>query len=117
MLTVQQAHVEPAGGTQWRIRWRLTNAGVEPLAVVSAWLPNGRFRSQEWTLEPPLAPPPGASVELDSLVAWSEPPGTVVENGFLILRLADGSGMFARLTVTAGPSGEPHAVCETVTAG
>jgi hypothetical protein len=112
-LLVEQLSAE-ALGERWRIVWRIRNRGVDPLAVTSAWLPHGRFRSPEWRLEPPLSLPPDGQAILPSEVAWREPPGTVVENGFLILRLERWRA-FARLTITAGPSAEPQAVCEAVT--
>jgi hypothetical protein len=114
-LSINQLSAERSGA-EWRIRWRIANLGSSSTAILSAWLPHSRFRGREWTLSPPLVLPAGGEVELDSLVAWREPPGMTVENAFLILRLSEGR-MFARLSVTAGPSGEPGAICEAVTAG
>jgi hypothetical protein len=45
-------------------------------------------------------------------VRFAEAPGTVIENPFLILRVADGDEVWrvlARVSVTAGPGGEPIA--------
>jgi len=110
---VEQALAERSGEA-WRIMWRLRNAGGEAIAIHSAWLPHGRFRSREWQLEPPLRMEPGAESLLESYVAWDEPPGAVVENGFLSLRL-EGWRVFARLTITALPDGSPSAVAESIT--
>ena len=112
-LAVQQASADPTGDA-WHINWRITNTGRDPIALHSAWLPHGRFRSQEWQLDPPLHIPAGGEATLESRVKWQEEPGTVVENGFLILRL-DGWRVFARLTIIRLPDGSPQAICEGVT--
>ena len=113
MLSIEQISAAPAPDG-WHIRWRIGNPDPEPVTIFGAWLPHSRFRSAELALS--LCHWGLGSVELNSVVAWNEPAGTAVANAFLILRLAS-SRAFARLTVTAGADGEPHAVCEAVTAG
>jgi hypothetical protein len=116
MLEIEAASVE-AAGSHWLVRWRLRNPDPGLVSVVGAWLPHSQFRSREWPLEPPLDLPPGGEALLDSRVAFHEAAGTVVENGFLILRLSGGARLFARLRVTAGPDGSPEPVCEAVSSG
>jgi hypothetical protein len=114
MLAVEQVAGSRVG-EGWLVRWRIRNAGPDAATIHAAWLPHGRFRSQEWRLDPPLVVPAGGEGLLDSSVAWNEQPGTVVENGFLILRLDGGLRVFARLRITSGADWAPAAVCESVT--
>lgn len=61
---------------------------------------------------------PGQSVQLEFSVACGEPPGTVIENAFLILRvlwLEEAWWVFARLRVVIDSEGGPRAETETVT--
>jgi len=51
---------------------------------------------------------------LERTVQCDDPPGTVVENTFLILRLED-RRIFARLTIEVDAEGLPHQRCEAVT--
>jgi hypothetical protein len=92
----------------------VANSGSEAVELTSLWLPHGRFRSEEAQLEPPPQLPAGASLELPSVVRFVEEPGSIVENGFLILTSPDWQ-VFARLRITAGRGGEPRADVESVT--
>ncbi|HZU06126.1 MAG TPA: hypothetical protein VFB73_09130 [Chloroflexota bacterium] len=103
---------------QWQVRWRLTNAGPQPLHILSTWLPHSRFRGAEQAFDPPLTLAPGASRTLELAVACHEPPGTVVENAFLILRVLWGAEpwrILARLRVVVDPAGGPVMYCERIT--
>ena len=72
---------------RWLCTWRIHNLGQEPLQLLAAGLPHGRFRSEEQELSPPPNVLPGESARLALTVACGEPAGTVVENAFLILRV------------------------------
>jgi hypothetical protein len=103
---------------QWRVSWRLTNAGPRPLRILSAWLPHSRFRGPEQAFDPPLALAPGTSLTLELAVACREPPGTVVENAFLILRVLWGAEpwrVLARLRVVCDSQGGPVMYGERIT--
>ena len=65
----------------------MQNLGQKPCAVLSAWLPHDKFSSHQKTIAPPLRLLPGESTLLELLVPCYEPPGSVVDNAFLILRL------------------------------
>jgi hypothetical protein len=115
--------VEPvacrAGPTpdRWLVAFRLENAGPHPLEILAARLPHGRFRAEERALAPSLRLAPGESALLERCVSCGEPPGTVVENAFLILRLLSRDRpwrLFARLRVTFDPSGTPQPICEAI---
>ena len=61
---------------------------------------------------------PGKEASLELTVSCREPPGTVVENAFLILRLLRRGRpwrLFARHRVIFDEAGAPEPVCEVVT--
>ena len=72
----------------------------------------------ERRFDPPPTLAPGETIDLEMGVACAEPPGTVVENAFLILR-AFWKGrewrVLARMLVTIGGHGAPTVVTEVVT--
>jgi hypothetical protein len=76
---------------------------------LSAQHPHSQFRAPQTKIDRELAPKAAAEVALP--VRFSESPGAVVENPFLILRLReDGDWLvLARVRVTAGSRGEPIA--------
>ena len=91
------------------VTWRITNDDQRPLRLLGAKQPHAQFRAPETALDLEIAP--GASANVTLPVSFAEPPGTVVENPFLILRLLgpDEWRVLARVRVTAGPLGEPLA--------
>ena len=106
-------HVEPftTEGTagSWSVRWRIANDGDRPIRLMNAIQPHSQFRTPETRVDRELAP--GATAEVSLPVRFGEPPGTVVENPFLILFVRE-SGywrVLARVRVTAGMNGEPIA--------
>ncbi len=94
----------------WVVHWHVRNEGNRRLRLIAAIHPHAQFRTPETAVEREIAP--GAETDLVLPVRFDETPGTVVENPFLILRLADGDQewrVLARVSVTAGPRGEPIA--------
>jgi hypothetical protein len=77
--------------------------------LLNAQHPHSQFRTAETKLDREIAA--GAATEVALPVRFSEIPGGVVENPFLILRLRDGGEwrVLARVRVTAGSDGEPIA--------
>jgi hypothetical protein len=72
--------------------------------------PHAQFRTPETALKHELAP--GEETDIVLPVRFTEIQGTVVENPFLILRIADGDAewrVLVRVSVTAGTRGEPIA--------
>jgi hypothetical protein len=111
-----QSTAEPG---RWRAGWSVRNLSTERVQLLEAWLPHGRFRAAAQSLASGLQVAPGESALLELCVACSEPPGTVVENAFLILRLTwreQAWRVLARLQVTFDGAGNPHQACEAVTA-
>src|SRR5581483_8133862 len=82
-VTVASRSATEDPGT-WDFRWAVRNLSGEALALLAAWLPHGRFRSPRREIEPPTRVEPGGQVEIELAVQAKEPPGTVVENCFVI---------------------------------
>ncbi|HEX8967041.1 MAG TPA: hypothetical protein VF937_04120 [Chloroflexota bacterium] len=106
------------GHGHWRVTWRVSNDTRDWLQLDDAWIPHGRFHASGHL---PLSETirPGASTEITCPVESSEPPGAVVDNAFLILRVrAGGRGwrLFARMRVAFDARSWPVPVVETVTA-
>ncbi|MEX2599640.1 MAG: hypothetical protein WD533_08300 [Dehalococcoidia bacterium] len=118
-LHVAQAQPAMKGSDAlWDVVFRVANGGGGDVSLLAAWLPHGRFRCAEISLEgmPPLGT--GAETGIAFPVAFDEPPGVVVENCFVILRVGwqrDVWRVLARLTVSAGDDGAPAAKTELVT--
>jgi hypothetical protein len=93
----------------WVVTWHVVNEGDRPLRIATAQHPHSQFRTPETPLDIEIAP--GASADLTLPVRFSESPGVVVENAFLIVRLRerDEWRVLARVSVTAGTRGEPLA--------
>ena len=103
---------------RWRTNWSIDNVGEAALEIFTARLPHGRFRSKEKVFAPPVIIAPGGNGRLEIEARCSEPPGTEVENGFLILRVAHGTQQWlilARLRVTIDDRRTPAAATELIT--
>jgi hypothetical protein len=110
-------HPEPVSG-RWRVAWHIQNLGQSPLQILAARLPHSRFRSEEWALTPPPQLLPGERVQLECPVTCNEPPETVVENAFVILRVLwqeEPWRIFARLRVVFDAQCRPQTTTEVVT--
>ncbi|HEY2987413.1 MAG TPA: hypothetical protein VGL11_06785 [Candidatus Binatia bacterium] len=104
---------------RWKVTWRIENLGAQPLKILAARCPHGKFRCEEREITPAadLEPDQNAHVELE--VLCREPSGSVVENAFLILRvLWDGNPwlILARLRVAMNGDGSPITATELITA-
>lgn len=116
--------VEPASrwagsaSDEWIFRWEVTNLGSEPLEIWGAWLPHGRFRGDRRELDPRAVLPARRSARLELPVRCAEPPGTVVENAFLILNVGwrrEPWRIFVRLRITFDGEGVPADTVELIT--
>ncbi len=114
-----RATIEPAGyqpGSdpgRWRVSWRIRNHGEAAFQLLDAHIPHHGFHAGHQPLTGALPPGEGARIEL--AIAHSAQTGDVIDNAFLIVRVAQ-AGMewrvFARLRVTIGPEGEPDNTCQ-----
>lgn len=103
---------------RWLVTWRIENLGQQPLRILAARLPHDRFRTEEQGLVPAPMLSGRESAQLELPVECHEPPGAVVENAFLILRvlsLEEPWRVFARLRVAFDDEGGPQATTEVVT--
>ena len=117
-LRVKQESKAPGARGQWVVGWRLQNQGVDPLEILTARCPHGKFRGKERELSPAPKLLPGESTRIEMPVACGEKPGTVVENAFLILRVFwqdKAWQVFARFTVAFDQDGAPECATELVT--
>jgi hypothetical protein len=106
-LQVEVASVRPVQPGVWQVTWKLAGQDV----LESAWVPHGRFRGEgRLTLSPAQALP----LSLTMTVHADEPPGTVVENAFLILVLS-GWRVFVRMRVEFDSQAVPNPIPELVT--
>ncbi len=115
-VAVEDVQATDAPG-RWRVSWRVANDGQESVHLEQAWLPHGQFRGDGRV---PLAEtiPGGGAVRLRAEVSAHEPPGTSVENAFLILVVAAGGQrwrVFARMTVVFDEQSVPCPRLEQVT--
>ena len=113
MTKAPRVRVEPfrSEGTSgdWTVRWRITNDSGGPIRVLSAQHPHSQFRTPQTSLDNDIAR--GAMAEIALPARFTELPGVIVENAFLILVFRQGSDwrLLARVRVTAGPEGRPIA--------
>ena len=118
MALDQVSRVRAQRPGRWLMSWQIQNLGQGTLKILSALLPHGRFRCEEEELDPILMMQPKESAPLDFSVKCEEPPGTIVENAFLILRvLWEGEPwrILARLRVFISEGGVPETTTELVT--
>ena len=102
----------------WTCSWRIRNLEDAPAKILTTWLPHDQFISENQEHQPPLDLPALGSIDLVVVVGCSEAVGTVIENAFVILRVAfRGSEwrVFARQQVRVDNQGAPQATCQLVT--
>jgi hypothetical protein len=103
----------------WRIELRVTNDDALPITLLTAWLPHARFRADEQWFDGMAPLNPGERVTLSFDAEFDEPPGTDVQNGFVIIRVEWNDGVWrvlTRMAVASGAIGEPTVRVETVSA-
>jgi hypothetical protein len=107
-LRVEPFTTEGSAGS-WSVRWRITNEGGQPIHLLTAQHPHSQFRTPETRLDRDVGPNATADVALP--VRFTELPGVIVENPFLILVFRESADwrLLARVRVTAGSRGEPLA--------
>jgi hypothetical protein len=118
-VEVEMTGASKSGGVdRWRTAWRIKNLGKEPLQILATRLPHGKFRSEEKTFEPSLDVPANESISLEIEARCGEPPGAEVENGFVILRVAQEDALWlilVRVKVRIAADGTPSAATELIT--
>jgi hypothetical protein len=113
-VTVEQASVTRATPGKWRIRWRVMNDG-DALHLTQIAAPHGKFRSPDHAID--VALEPGGRFEPQLEIACAEPPGSEIDNTFLILTAEAGKKtwrILARMRVRVGSDGVPHPATERI---
>src|SRR5262249_8376259 len=106
------------GSDRWLFGWRIQNLTQQPIKFLTARCPHGKFRSNERTFDPPSYIAGGENATIEVPVLCNEPPGTIVENAFLILLvewLETSWRLFVRFRVTINKKGEPETATELIT--
>ncbi|MEK7285121.1 MAG: hypothetical protein AAB114_04580 [Chloroflexota bacterium] len=109
--------VAPVRPGAWRIGWRVRGDPRDAVAIVEAWHPHGSFRSSR--RRPALRIPPRRSGILELPARCDAPPGSTIENAFLILRVSSRGSRWryvVRLRVRVGSDGTPRPAVEAVDA-
>ena len=104
---------------RWQVRWRVENLGDRQLKILAARLPHGKFRSAETEFARAILIEPKQSGRIELEVRCNEPPGSIVENAFLIMRVlcADAPWLIlARLRVSVNDKRAPVTAAELITA-
>lgn len=102
----------------WLVTWRIRNTSRAPLELVDSYVPHGKFRGQRVDLSSAHQLVPGAVREIELPVIFGEPPGTVVDNTFLILTTVWRETtwrILVRMTVESDSVGAPMARTELIT--
>jgi hypothetical protein len=99
------------------VSWVVQNQGAAALEPRSAWIPHGRFRGDgRLPLSGSLGP--GELMRVSLSVTAAEAAGSVVENAFLILRVASQGqlwAIFARMRIEFDAQARPVPIVELVT--
>jgi hypothetical protein len=109
-----RADTEPG---RWLVRWRVLNDGAAPIALLTAWIPHGRFRG-DGRLPISGVLEPRASRVLELFVRAHEEAGARVDNAYLILQVStEGQAwrIFTRMRVEFDTQAVPQAIVEAIT--
>ena len=104
--------------SRWTTAWRVANLGHYTALILAAWLPHDQFMGENQEFQPPLEVPLLGCIDLEVTVECAEAPDTIIENAFVILRLAYCGRewrVYARQQVCLDSRGVPHANCQSVT--
>jgi hypothetical protein len=119
VIAIEQSSIRSEAGTGvWNIEWRITNKRTGPIAISSARLPHGQFKSDELRFDPLLEITDGAQARFRVLVRCNEPPGLVTENAFIIFQVLwfkEAWRIFVRIRVVVQQNGEPQTAVELIT--
>ena len=103
---------------RWCFRWRVRNKTAKAMRLLSVRVPHGRFKAEERKLLPPATIAARDNFILDMAVTCDEPPGTIIENAFLILFVdwqENQWRLFVRLQITVNQQGNPAAATQSIT--
>ena len=101
-------------GTEWRVRWNVTNTTGDPVRLVSVQAPHGKFRADAMDLNKMLI----ESAVVEQVVRVDAASGKDIENAFVIFLIGSGDQTWRvlfRLRVHIGDDGAPAPVIEAIT--
>lgn len=113
MIAIEVQDVTRAG-TEWRVRWNVTNTTGDPVRLVSVQAPHGKFRAEPMDLNKMLV----ESAVVEQVVRVDAASGEDIENAFVIFLIGSGdqtSRVLFRLRVHIGDDGTPAPVIEAIT--
>jgi hypothetical protein len=113
LIAIQMEAIARAG-TDWRLRWKVTNTSSDPVRLVSVQAPHGKFRAEAIDLNKVLVD----SAVVEQTVRVDALPGEDIENAFVIFVVAAGDQTWRvlfRLRVHINEDGSPVPVIEAVT--
>jgi len=113
LIAIEMQDVARAG-TDWRLRWAVTNTSGDPVRLVSVQAPHGKFRAAPIDLNKMLVD----SAVVEQTVRVDGRPREDIENAFVIFLVASGEQTWRvlfRLRVHVGDDGSPAPVIEAVT--
>ena len=102
----------------WSVAWRIENLGDGPLKILAARAPHGKFRCEEKEFMPAVDLEPNQRGWIELEARCGEPPGTVVENAFLIMRVLWAGSLWlllVRFRVSVNGEGAPTTMTELIT--
>jgi hypothetical protein len=112
-LRLESRGVARVNGT-WRVHWRLTNEGSEPVRLVAVRAPHSRFRSDPEDLSVVVA----ETAAVDQTLRVEAAPGEEIENAFVIfIAVIDRETwrVLFRVRVRMSPDGTPAPTVEAMT--
>ena len=119
VIAVEQSSISARGATHvWAVEWTIANNGNGAIAILSARLPHGQFKSAEQRFDPPLEISEGGQVAFRALMHCDQPPGLVTENAFIIFQAVwckEPWRIFVRIRVVVKEGGEPQTAVELIT--
>jgi len=113
MIAIEMQEVARAG-TEWRLRWQVTNTSSDPVRLVSVQAPHGKFRAEPMALNKMLV----ETAAVDQVVRVDAAPGEDIENAFVIFLVGSGDQTWRvlfRLRVHISDDGAPAPVIEAIT--
>jgi hypothetical protein len=108
LLRIEPLGVAKREGEAWRTTWRIVNAETESVRIVGAMAPHSQFRG-ETSLDREIRGK--ASTQVPLVVRVEGPPGSEIENAFVIVLVQRGDErwrVLARLRVALEEAGRPR---------
>ena len=113
MIAIAMQDVARAG-TEWRLRWQVTNTSSDPVRLVNVHAPHGKFRAEPMELNKTLV----ETALVEQMVRLDAAPGEDIENAFVIFLVGSGDQTWRvlfRLRVHVSDDGAPAPVIEAIT--